>query len=162
LRFHHGRIHALRVQPERGRYVGVAQQILYRLRVLVLVDKEGCEAMPKIVNPESLSRLEHDARCDGSGATRGDTFTGAGQSLSRDLCHHRVNSDLQANRLPTTLVPQTDASARCGPEPHFHGRGCADGAIRSESELLSSADRHSCGGSLPIQLTSSYPLFNSC
>ena len=34
------------------------------------------------------------------GATNGGTFTGAGQSLTRDLCRHRVSADLQA------IVPQ--------------------------------------------------------
>src|SRR5215471_6906983 len=52
------------------------------------------------------------------GTTKCDTFTGAGQPATRDLCHHR-GTDLQAiaTRL---LVPWAD--------PHFHVMWCAEGA----------------------------------
>jgi len=46
---------------------------------------------------------------DFPGATKGGTFTGAGQSAQRDLSHHR-GSRPPSNRLPTMLVAQTDPS----------------------------------------------------
>ena len=57
----HRRISALRVQSEGGGYVGMAQQTLHRLRILLLIYEESGEAVPQIVKPETLSRLEHDA-----------------------------------------------------------------------------------------------------
>jgi hypothetical protein len=39
----------------------MAQQTLHRLRILLLIYEESGEAVPQIVKPETLSRLEHDA-----------------------------------------------------------------------------------------------------
>jgi NAD(P)-dependent dehydrogenase (short-subunit alcohol dehydrogenase family) len=42
-----------------------------------------------------------------AGATKGDTFTGAGQSYRRDLCRH-IGYRPSSNRQPRMLVSQTD------------------------------------------------------
>ena len=42
-----------------------------------------------------------------AGATKGGTFTGAGQSYRRDLCRH-IGYRPSSNRQPRTLVSKTD------------------------------------------------------
>jgi len=48
------------------------------------------------------------------GATKGGTFTGAGQSYRRDRSPHSVSRP-QSNRHPALLVSQTDPSPQTSP-----------------------------------------------
>src|SRR5215470_7624629 len=62
------------------------------------------------------------------GATKGGTFTGAGQSYRRDLCRH-IGCRPSSNRQPRMLVSQTDPFLRSQPAgPYFHASWCATGA----------------------------------
>jgi hypothetical protein len=47
----------------------MAEQTLHRLSIvlLIIINEERRQAVAKIVKPESLSRLEHNASRDGSG-----------------------------------------------------------------------------------------------
>jgi hypothetical protein len=45
----------------------MAEQTLHRLRVLLLIYEESGEAVPQIVETETLSRLEHNPGGDRSG-----------------------------------------------------------------------------------------------
>lgn len=63
------------------------------------------------------------------GATKGDTFTGAGQSNGRDLCHHSVfptSKQLPSNDAGT--IPQADPSGQATAELYFHAWWYAQGA----------------------------------
>src|SRR5437588_2052332 len=74
------------------------------------------------------------------GATKSGTFTGAGQSAQRDLCHHRVSRP-PSNRSPTMLVLRTDPSPIALPEPHF---SCLVVRRRRMRSALSFATQEEC------------------
>ncbi len=67
LRFELGGVYGLGIQVKCGRHFGVAQQSLNRLHVLALANQKRRKAMTKIMESESLTRLQSDADLEGGG-----------------------------------------------------------------------------------------------